>query len=83
MIKENGRIKSYGAGIISSFGETNQIHNQEANFFPFDIKTILNKPFRTDVMQEDYFVIESLEQLYKSLEDVKQLLHKKVEPIKL
>lgn len=83
VIKENGRIKSYGAGIISSFGETNQIHNQEANFFPFDIKTILNKPFRTDVMQEDYFVIESLEQLYKSLEDVKQLLHKKVEPIKL
>lgn len=83
VIKENGKIKSYGAGIISSFGETNQIHNQEANFFPFDIKTILNKPFRTDLMQEDYFVIESLEQLYKSLEDVKQLLHKKVEPIKL
>lgn len=81
VIKENGNIKSYGAGIISSFGETNQIHNQQANFFPFDIQTILNKPFQTDVMQEDYFVIESLEQLYKSLEDVKQLLHKKVEPI--
>ncbi len=81
VIKENGNIKSYGAGIISSFGETNQIHNQEANFLPFDIKAILNKPFRTDVMQEDYFVIESLEQLYKSLEDVKQLLLQKTEPI--
>ncbi|GGD89804.1 phenylalanine 4-monooxygenase [Planktosalinus lacus] len=74
VIKESGMIKSYGAGIISSFGETNQIFNQEANFFPFDIETILNKPFRTDVMQEDYFVIESLEQLYASLEEVKKIL---------
>jgi phenylalanine-4-hydroxylase len=81
VIKEAGVIKSYGAGIISSFGETNQIFNQEANFFPFDIETILNKPFRTDVMQEDYFVIESLEQLYESLEDVRQLLQKKVVPV--
>jgi phenylalanine-4-hydroxylase len=75
VIKENGIIKSYGAGIISSFGETNQIFNQEANFIPFDIQAILNKPFRTDVMQEDYFVIESLEQLYASLEKVKKILH--------
>ncbi|WP_339611777.1 phenylalanine-4-hydroxylase [uncultured Planktosalinus sp.] len=74
VIKENGVLKSYGAGVISSFGETNQIYNQEANFFPFDIQTIFNKPFRTDVMQEDYFVIESLEQLFTSLEEVKQLL---------
>jgi phenylalanine-4-hydroxylase len=83
VIKEAGSIKSYGAGIISSFGETNQIHNQEANFFPFDIEAILNKPFKTDVMQEDYFVIESLEQWFESLEKVKQLLETKVEVVKL
>lgn len=81
VIREKGKVKSYGAGIISSFGEANQIHNQAANFFPFDIELILNKPFCTDVMQEDYFVIDSLEQLYESLENVKQLLHKKVEPM--
>lgn len=74
VIKESGSIKSYGAGIISSFGETNQIFNQEANFFPFDIEAILKKPFRTDVMQENYFVIESLEQLYTSLKEVKKIL---------
>ncbi len=81
VIKEAGSIKSYGAGIISSFGETNQIFNQEANFFPFDIQTILNKPFRTDVMQEDYFVIDSLEQLFASLEEVKKLLRTKAEVV--
>lgn len=81
VIQENEIIKSYGAGIISSFGETNQIHNQEANFIPFDIETILNKPFRTDVMQEDYFVIDSLEQLYESLEEVRLLLQKDAVPI--
>ncbi len=78
VIKENGVNKSYGAGIISSFGETNQIAEGLANFIPFDIETILNKPFRTDVMQEDYFVIDSLVQLYESLKEVRKLLHEKV-----
>lgn len=77
VMKENENIKSYGAGIISSFGETNQIHNREANFFPFKIETILNKAFRTDAMQEDYFVIDSLEQLFESLKQVKHLLQNK------
>ena len=71
VIKENDQIKSYGAGIISSFGETNQIHRHEATFLPFDIHAILNKSFHTDEMQTEYFVIDSLEQLYESLEMVK------------
>ncbi len=78
VIKEKGVYKPYGAGIISSFGETNQIYNQEANFFPFKLETILNKPFRTDLMQDDYFVIDSLTQLFESLQEVKRLFTEKV-----
>lgn len=74
VIAEKDKIKSYGAGIISSFGETNQIHRHEATFLPFDIHAILNKSFHTDEMQTEYFVIDSLEQLFQSLEIVQKEL---------
>ena len=60
-------IKSYGAGIMSSFGETNRIANHECDFIPFDIEMILHKKFWTDKMQEEYVVIESLDDLFNSL----------------
>lgn len=69
VINENEKIKPYGAGIISSFGETNQINELRANFLPYDIETIKQKDFRTDVMQEDYYVIQSLDELFNSLQN--------------
>ena len=66
VIRED-KIKAYGAGIMSSFGETNRIANGECVFHEFDIEAILTKDFRTDVMQEEYFVIQDLEELYDCL----------------
>ncbi|UKN03647.1 phenylalanine-4-hydroxylase [Paracrocinitomix mangrovi] len=67
-------VKAYGAGIMSSFGETNRIANRECTFLEFDIEAILNKSFKTDEMQEEYFVIESLDQLYNSLGEAERFL---------
>jgi phenylalanine-4-hydroxylase len=72
VIKEDAKIKSYGAGILSSYGETNQIDEQAANFHTYDINEIINKPFRTDVMQEDYYVINNFSDLFNSLHQLKQ-----------
>jgi len=66
VIKEQGGIQSYGAGILSSSGETNQIHEQKANFLDYSIQDIIEKEFRTDIMQEDYYVISSFEMLFES-----------------
>lgn len=68
VIREKGKIKSYGAGIMSSFGETNRVDAGECRFLPFDIDEVLQKYFHTDVMQEDYFVLNSFEELNKALE---------------
>lgn len=73
VIKEED-VMAYGAGIMSSFGETNRIANKECIFHEFDIAAILNKEFKTDIMQEEYFVIESLEQLYGCLVEAERLL---------
>lgn len=70
------QIKSYGAGIMSSFGETNRIANRECTFLDFDIQRVLRKEFRTDVMQEEYFVIDSFEMLYNSLDEAVKIIEK-------
>lgn len=73
VIRESGKIKSYGAGILSSFGETNQIEAGSARFHDYDLEQVIHRPFRTDVMQEDYFVVESFEQLYQSIRELNRL----------
>jgi phenylalanine-4-hydroxylase len=75
LIKEQD-TKVYGAGIISSFGETNKIFENDCNIMPFDIEVVLEKTFRTDVMQNDYFMVDSLEELFNSLSIVEQKLSK-------
>jgi len=68
VIQEEGKIKSYGAGILSSFGETNQIDEGKANFEAFDKEQVFQKTFRTDIMQEDYFVITSFDELLNCIQ---------------
>lgn len=72
LINENGTIRIYGAGIISSFGETNHCLSHNANHFPFNVKTIMHKHFVNSEIQTDYFVINSLKQLYESLDEIKE-----------
>ncbi|MCX6208329.1 MAG: phenylalanine 4-monooxygenase, partial [Bacteroidetes bacterium] len=70
MIRENGQLKIYGAGIISSKGETLHCLSEKTTHLPFDVQTIMNTPYRTDILQEKYFVIDSFEQLYDSLPEI-------------
>lgn len=74
LINEDGNVKIYGAGIISSKGETMNCMNPHAKHIPFDIQTVFNTAYRTDVFQKCYFVINSFEQLYASLNDIEILL---------
>ena len=74
MKKENNHLRIYGAGIISSAGETTHCMTDKTVKTDFDVKAMLNTAFRTDIMQEKYFVIESFEQLYNSLPEIKSRL---------
>jgi phenylalanine-4-hydroxylase len=83
---ENDELKIYGAGIISSSCETKHCLSKESVKNNFDVKTILSTDFRTDIMQEKYFVIESFEQLYNSLPEIRiklqEELKKNVQSVK-
>ena len=67
MIKGKSKTEIYGAGILSSFGESNGIYDTSPEIKPYNFSSIINQPFRTDIIQTLYFEIESFEQLYDSL----------------
>ncbi|MFT7144016.1 MAG: phenylalanine-4-hydroxylase [Alphaproteobacteria bacterium] len=58
----------YGAGIVSSAGESPySIHSDEAERRPFDIVDVFRTPYRIDIFQKVYFSIRSYDELYELL----------------
>lgn len=58
-------IRSYGAGICSSPGETHYaVESSEPERVPFDPIEALRTPYRIDIYQPLYFVLESFDQLF-------------------
>jgi len=74
LILEKSQPRIYGAGIMSSFGESKQIFETDITIHDFDIHAILNHQFKKEVMQTEYYTIGSFYQLFKSLEAAEQLL---------
>ena len=67
LIQETGNARIYGAGIMSSFGEAISSLEPSTEKRKFDIETVLNMPFITTEMQQFYFVINSLSELFDSI----------------
>lgn len=78
LIREDGQLRIYGAGILSSAGETTFSLSDQATHVDYDVDTILQTPYRKDVFQERYFVIDSYEQLYHSTDRIERFLEKEV-----
>lgn len=74
LIREEGQLRIYGAGILSSAGETLYSLSDQPRRLEYDVEQILNSPYRKDIFQERYFIIDSYEQLYASLPEIKQLM---------
>lgn len=74
LIKGKFITEIYGAGILSSFGESNGIYDNSPEIKPYNFSSIIHQPFRTDVMQTLYFEINSFNQLYNSLHEFDQSL---------
>ena len=60
-------LRIYGAGIVSSEGESRfALESPEPNRLGFDVLRLLRTRYRIDDFQETYFVIDSYEQLFKA-----------------
>ncbi|MDP2387695.1 MAG: phenylalanine 4-monooxygenase [Bacteroidota bacterium] len=72
MIYKNNEINAFGAGVISSAGETKHALSVRSKKIDFNIEKIFNTNFRADILQENYFVIDSFDQLLKSVPEIEQ-----------
>lgn len=60
-----GPLKIYGGGILSSIGETDYaLRDPRPQRWGFELDTVLRTPYRIDIMQPRYFILESLDQLF-------------------
>lgn len=65
LLKQRGEFKTYGAGIVSSSGETPySIESPLPQRVRFDPLEALRTPYRIDIFQTVYFWIESLDDLF-------------------
>ncbi|HWY11811.1 MAG TPA: phenylalanine 4-monooxygenase [Bacteroidia bacterium] len=76
LIKQNDALKIYGAGILSSHGETKFSVSSEPQHLAFDAEEIMNTHFENDKIQDKYFVIASFDELYNSIEIIKRIVEK-------
>jgi phenylalanine-4-hydroxylase len=65
LINEDNKLKAYGGGILSSIAET--VYSVESDIperKPLDPMIALRTPFRIDILQPEYFVINSYDDLF-------------------
>ena len=74
LVKEDKQLKIYGAGILSSIGETQYCLSKDATLVPFDTGHILNTPYIKDRFQTQYFVLDSMEQLRESIGELENVV---------
>ena len=84
LVKEKGKVKIFGAGIISSFGETNRIfEDKTVEIKEFNLAEILYLPFDKSSLQPIYYVADSFEELYLAADELAIILEKTLEKEKV
>ncbi len=80
LIQEEEGLRIYGAGILSSKGETDySLFSDAPKRVAYDVQTIMDTPYIKDRYQETYFVIDSFKQLYESTSEIEERIDRLVE----
>mgnify|MGYP003520767390 FL=1 len=59
LAEDEGEIKAYGAGLLSSFGELEHAFGDEVERRAFDLEQVINTPYDYSEMQRILYVIPS------------------------
>ncbi len=66
LIRSGGDLKIYGAGIVSSYGESHfALDDPSPSRLGFDLARVMRTKYRIDDYQQTYFVIDSFESLLR------------------
>ena len=66
LIREAGGLRLYGAGIVSSYGESRYaLEDPAPRRLAFDLREVMRTRYRIDAFQQQYFVIDSFDSLLR------------------
>lgn len=66
LLKTKDGLRAYGGGILSSKSETTYcLESDVPQRKPFDVLDVLRTPYRIDIMQPVYFIIDSFDVLFQ------------------
>ncbi|HEX2190718.1 MAG TPA: phenylalanine 4-monooxygenase [Longimicrobiaceae bacterium] len=74
LVREDGRIKAYGSGLISSIGDAANALGPRCDRRPFDLDAVMDQPFEIDRFQDVLFVVDSFEQLFHAVKEAERRL---------
>jgi phenylalanine-4-hydroxylase len=70
LIRSRSGLRVYGAGILSSKGETvYSVESPQPQRLRFDLLRVMRTEYRIDDFQQTYFVLDSVEQLFEACYD--------------
>ena len=70
LIRQHGRVKVYGSGLISSNGECTNVLDGHCEVRDFTLAEVLEAPVQVDKMHKVLYAIESFDQIYEALQMV-------------
>lgn len=69
LVLQNNELRIYGGGILSSPGETTSaLEGSDIKRIPINILDVMRTPYRIDIMQPVYYVLQNMDDLFSLAE---------------
>lgn len=78
LIKTREGLRIFGGGILSSVGESNYCLSDQPRKLPFQVRDIYQREYHIDQMQQVLFVLDDVDQLFASLDELEALIQGQV-----
>ncbi|HET8653897.1 MAG TPA: phenylalanine 4-monooxygenase [Longimicrobiaceae bacterium] len=72
LCREDGEVKVYGSGLISSAGDAANALGPDCDRRPFSLDAVFAQPYEIDRFQDVLFVVDSFDQLFEAVEEAKR-----------
>jgi phenylalanine-4-hydroxylase len=69
LTRDEGEVKVYGSGLISSAGDAANALSHRCERRPFSLDAVISQPFEIDRFQDVLFVVDSFDQLFQAVEE--------------
>lgn len=72
LTRDEGDVKVYGSGLISSAGDAANALSDRCERRPFSLDAVISQPFEIDRFQDVLFVVDSFDQLFDAVHEAER-----------